>query len=75
LKKKLNAELTKMAAISRPDLEKIKYIYDNYDEDDRFEYELRDDDNYNFGYKLKLPSGSRLNDKIFSFYDACVSLV
>ena len=49
LKKTLDAELTKMASTSRPDLENIKYIYDNYDEDDRFEYDLRDVDNISFG--------------------------
>ena len=75
LKKTLDAELAKMASTSRPDLEKIKDIYDNYDEDGRFEYDLRDVDNYSFGQMLKLPSGSRLNDKVSSFYDACVSLV
>ncbi len=75
LKKTLDAELAKMASISKPDLEQIKYIYDNYDEDGRFEYDLRDVDNYNFGWRLKLPRGGRLNDKVSSFYDACVSLV
>lgn len=75
LKKTLDAEIAKMASTSRPDLEKIKYIYDNYDEDDRFEYDLRDVDNYSFGQRLKLPSGSRLNDKIIDFYSACESLV
>ena len=75
LKKTLDTELAEMASTSRPDLEQIKYIYDNYDEDGRFEYDFRDCDNHDFGLRLKLPSGSRLNDKVSSFYDACVSLV
>ena len=49
LKKTLDAELAKMASTSRSDLEQIKYIYDNYDEDGRFEYDLRDDSNHDFG--------------------------
>jgi len=75
LKKKLDAELAEMASTSRPDLERIKYVYDNYDEDGRLEYDLRDDGNHDFGWGLKLPGGGRLNDKVSSFYDACVSLV
>ena len=75
LKKTLDAELAKMANTSKPDLEKIKYIYDNYDEDDRFEYDFRDVDNISFGLRLKLPDGGRLNDKISDFYRVCVLLV
>ena len=64
-----------MADTSKPDLEKIKYIYDNYDEDDRFEYDLRDVENINFGLRLKLPSGGNLNDKISDFYRDCEFLI
>lgn len=76
LKKKLDDELAKMAATRYDDIKKIRDIYDNADdEDDLFEYDLRDVENINFGLRLKLPSGGSLNDKISDFYRDCVFLI